>query len=69
MLSDSVAVKLFYLVLCVYLYGDLAIYEAAVAKSIRDIACTYVPDNCSQVLVDSDPCFPESAYSRLDMYR
>ena len=32
---------LFYLGIAVYLYGDLAIYAAAVAKSIRDVACTY----------------------------
>lgn len=33
----SVWDKVFYVVLCIYLYGDLAIYEAAVAKSLRDI--------------------------------
>ncbi|KAG7165474.1 Transmembrane protein 104-like [Homarus americanus] len=39
--------KVFYIVLCIYLYGDLAIYEAAVAKSLRDSICNYVPANCS----------------------
>uniref|UniRef100_A0A2P2I805 Transmembrane protein 104-like n=1 Tax=Hirondellea gigas TaxID=1518452 RepID=A0A2P2I805_9CRUS len=65
----KVWVKLFFVVLCLYLYGDLAIYEAAVAKSLRDIVCTYVPKNCSQILREHDPCFPHSDYSRLDIYR
>ena len=40
--------NLFYLVLAIYLYGDLAIYAAAVAKSIRDVACSYKPPNMTQ---------------------
>ncbi|KAA0189312.1 hypothetical protein HAZT_HAZT000289 [Hyalella azteca] len=62
-------VQVFCVVLCIYLYGDLAIYEAAVAKSVRDMVCTYVPTNCSQALHDSDPCFPDSDYSRFNVYR
>lgn len=63
-------VKVFYLALCIYLYGDLAIYETAVAKSIRDIICTYVPSDCNKTLTDKDPCFPNNPdYSRLDIYR
>lgn len=61
--------KVFYLVLCIYLYGDLAIYEAAVAKSLRDIICNYRPENCSKEPVDLDPCFTDSDLTRLDMYR
>lgn len=30
---------LFYLCMCVYLYGDLSIYNAAVAKSLTDVVC------------------------------
>lgn len=33
--------NMFYVCLAIYLYGDLAIYGAAVAKSIRDVACTF----------------------------
>ncbi|CAL4125648.1 unnamed protein product, partial [Meganyctiphanes norvegica] len=64
-------VTVFYIVLCLYLYGDLAIYEAAVAKSLRDITCNYAPDNCTQVLSDTDKCFTDSGFdiTRLDMYR
>lgn len=29
----------FYLCMCVYLYGDLSIYNAAVAKSLTDVVC------------------------------
>ena len=38
---------LFYLCITVYLYGDLAIYGAAVAKSLRDVACTFKPPNAT----------------------
>ncbi|KAI4470219.1 hypothetical protein MML48_1g17562 [Holotrichia oblita] len=31
---------LFYLSLCIYLYGDLAIYAAAIGKSLTDVICT-----------------------------
>ena len=34
----------------IYLYGDLAIYGAAVAKSLRDVACTYKPPNMTSPL-------------------
>lgn len=30
---------LFYLCMCIYLYGDLSIYNAAVAKSLTDVVC------------------------------
>lgn len=39
---------LFYLCLTIYLYGDLAIYGAAVAKSLRDVMCTFTPANVSK---------------------
>ncbi len=39
---------LFYICITIYLYGDLAIYGAAVAKSLRDVACTYTPANLTQ---------------------
>ena len=34
----SVGYNLFYLCIVVYLYGDLAIYAAAVPKSLRDVS-------------------------------
>ena len=34
----SVGMNLFYLCIGLYLYGDLAIYAAAVPKSMRDVA-------------------------------
>ena len=36
-------VTLFYIVICLYLYGDLAIYAAAVPKSLMEVTCTYCP--------------------------
>ena len=46
--------NMFYLCLAIYLYGDLAIYSAAIAKSIRDVACTYRPPNMTSPLNISD---------------
>lgn len=66
---------MFFCTLCVYLYGDLSIYAAAVAKSFMDVVCSAVPTN----MTDSSeweqlPCFnstspSELAYSRLQVYR
>ena len=64
---------LFYLCLTIYLYGDLAIYGAAVAKSLRDVACTYTPANVSKSsmnISEDDPCWEEnSTINRIDAYR
>ena len=35
--SISAGVNIFYVMIALYLYGDLAIYAAAVAKSLRDV--------------------------------
>lgn len=53
----------FYICLVVYLYGDLAIYAAAVPKSLRDVVCTFDPNNnetnsTKQSLNESQPCWP-----------
>jgi len=63
--------NLFYICLVIYLYGDLAIYGAAVAKSVRDVACTYKPPNGTQSynISDSQLCWPGSNKTRLDAYR
>ena len=56
--------NLFYLCLVIYLYGDLAIYGAAVAKSLRDVACTYKPPNMTSPLNIS-----ESEVSNVSSFR
>lgn len=61
---------LFYFCLVIYLYGDLSIYSAAVAKSLRDVICSY---NHSSNSTDNDDvvfrCWEDSALSRFDVYR
>ncbi|GFR99824.1 transmembrane protein 104 [Elysia marginata] len=72
MYFNKVGLVLFNLCIIVYLYGDLAIYAAAVPKSLRDVACTYEPQNfsCNGSKSESDPCWSEeSAITRMDAYR
>lgn len=66
----------FYLILIVYLYGDLAIYGAAVPKSLRDVICNYNPNNQSLnitnvALNESLPCFrnDEDGLNRFEVYQ
>lgn len=63
--------NMFYLCLAIYLYGDLAIYGAAVAKSVRDVACSYRPPNITSPLniSESTLCWANSTRTRLDAYR
>ncbi|KAF7256045.1 hypothetical protein EG68_06415 [Paragonimus skrjabini miyazakii] len=58
---------LFYLNICIYLYGDLAIYAAGVPKSLRNVVCTATINRT--VLHDSDLCWDFSSLSRSDVYR
>uniref|UniRef100_A0A1B0GCL1 Amino acid transporter transmembrane domain-containing protein n=1 Tax=Glossina morsitans morsitans TaxID=37546 RepID=A0A1B0GCL1_GLOMM len=46
---------LFYLCICIYLYGDLSIYSAAIAKSLRDLFCDHVnaTDSANFTIFDS----------------
>lgn len=65
---------MFYCTLCVYLYGDLSIYSAAVAKSVMDVVCSTVSSNVTNGRGwESLPCFNATddpmAYTRLDVYR
>ncbi|XP_039309843.1 transmembrane protein 104 homolog isoform X2 [Solenopsis invicta] len=62
---------LFYLCFAIYLYGDLSIYGAAVAKSLVDVACTYLPTNftCNDTIPDTEVCWEGSMLNRLDTYR
>ncbi|XP_053607117.1 transmembrane protein 104 homolog [Plodia interpunctella] len=66
---------MFYVTLCVYLYGDLSIYAAAVAKSVMDVVCSSGPHNLTTMdSADWDmlPCFNTTGpteYTRLQCYR
>ena len=63
---------LFYLCITIYLYGDLAIYAAAVAKSLRDVACTFTPANASRStgnISENALCWKDAEVTRIDAYR
>ena len=63
---------LFYLCITIYLYGDLAIYAAAVAKSLRDVACTFTPANTSRStgnISENALCWEDTELIRIDAYR
>ncbi|XP_077979470.1 transmembrane protein 104-like isoform X2 [Glandiceps talaboti] len=64
MFFNKIGVNLFYLCIIIYLYGDLAIYCAAVPKSLRNVACIDKP-NASE----SDPCWSSKQLTRIDAYR
>ncbi|XP_064638395.1 transmembrane protein 104-like isoform X4 [Lineus longissimus] len=72
---NKVGVNLFYICLAIYLYGDLAIYAAAVPKSLRDAVCTYqgVNDsfcNPNRTVQDSDLCWEGvESVDRMNAYR
>lgn len=54
---NNVGVKLFYVVIAIYLYGDLAIYAAAVPKSLTLVTCSHL-DHMNSTGFDGDhPCF------------
>ncbi|XP_064594755.1 transmembrane protein 104-like isoform X2 [Liolophura sinensis] len=73
MFFNKVGVNCFYLCLVIYLYGDLAIYAAAVPKSVRLVMCTYQLPNgtaCNVTVGDEDQCWPGvPSVSRMDAYR
>lgn len=58
----------FYICICVYLYGDLSIYNAAVAKSVTDVVCGYNSANSTNYTTpaanffeydaDEEECWP-----------
>ena len=63
---------LFYICITIYLYGDLAIYAAAVAKSLRDVACTFTPNNTSRSsgnISENALCWQDTDLTRIDAYR
>uniref|UniRef100_A0A3Q3KIY0 Amino acid transporter transmembrane domain-containing protein n=1 Tax=Monopterus albus TaxID=43700 RepID=A0A3Q3KIY0_MONAL len=64
----SVGVNMFYICIIVYLYGDLAIYAAAVPISLMEVVCGN--HSCSAGSVkynDTDPCW--GPVTRKDAYR
>ncbi|XP_054615899.1 transmembrane protein 104 [Dunckerocampus dactyliophorus] len=68
MFFNKVGVNMFYICIIVYLYGDLAIYAAAVPISLMEVACGN--HSCSAGGVkynDTDPCW--GSVSRKDAYR
>uniref|UniRef100_A0A3P8TQ57 Transmembrane protein 104 n=1 Tax=Amphiprion percula TaxID=161767 RepID=A0A3P8TQ57_AMPPE len=68
MFFNKVGVNMFYICIIVYLYGDLAIYAAAVPISLMEVACGN--HSCSAGSVkynDTDPCW--GPVTRKDAYR
>uniref|UniRef100_A0A3B5ML43 Amino acid transporter transmembrane domain-containing protein n=1 Tax=Xiphophorus couchianus TaxID=32473 RepID=A0A3B5ML43_9TELE len=68
MFFNKVGVNMFYICIIVYLYGDLAIYAAAVPISLMEVACGN--HSCSAGSVkynDTDACW--GSVTRKDAYR
>lgn len=70
MFFSKFGIILFYTCLIVYLYGDLSIYGAAVAKTLADVVCTYIPENftINDTIPDTAACWKNSKYNRQDAY-
>lgn len=76
---SKVGVNLFYIIIAVYLYGDLAIYGAAVSKSLRDVACqvpefpvhnsTTLNDSLNVTDLGDLPCWQNYGITRGNTYR
>lgn len=75
---SKVGVNLFYICIAVYLYGDLAIYGAAISKSVRDVACqlpaTAVENSTMSNLTNGTlsndlPCWANYSLTRGNAYR
>ncbi|XP_051888615.1 transmembrane protein 104 isoform X2 [Pristis pectinata] len=69
MFFNKVGVNMFYICIIIYLYGDLAIYAAAVPYSLTEVVCGN--QSCSAVSKvkpnDTDPCW--GSIRRIDAYR
>ncbi|VUZ57710.1 unnamed protein product [Hymenolepis diminuta] len=63
--AGKVWTVIFYVTICIYIYGDLSIYAAAVAKSLRDVTCN-TSDNS---LNETDLCWSPKGLSRAAVYR
>lgn len=71
MFFNDVGRILFYLCIAIYLYGDLSIYSAAVAKTMRDVICTKNASvvNMTDDALNLEPCWENHTINRLDCYR
>jgi len=73
MLFNNVGRVAFSLCMVAYLFGDLAIYSTAVAKSLRDVTCTHtIPSSnttTNSTIKLSDPCWDNLTVTRSDAYR
>lgn len=68
MFFNKVGVNMFYICIIVYLYGDLAIYAAAVPMSLMEVACgNHSCSAGSMKYNDTDPCW--GSVKRKDTYR
>jgi len=72
MFFNKVGVNLFYFCIIIYLYGDLAIYAAAVPFSLMQVTCSATGNESCGVEADSkhndtDPCW--GPLRRVDAYR
>lgn len=56
---------LFYVSLCVYLYGDLSIYTAAISKTLTDLSC----DSPMSDGNSTNSCWHSYSVSQMDVYR
>ncbi|XP_042912634.1 transmembrane protein 104 isoform X1 [Parasteatoda tepidariorum] len=68
---NKIGVNIFYVCIAIYLYGDLAIYAAAVSKSLKDVTCFYTPSGaCNVTKNNSVSCWnPDIPVTRGDAYR
>lgn len=60
-----------FLCLITYLFGDLSIYCAVVAKTLSHVVCTNRPENdsCNKTIPDDTPCWSGYQLSRISAYR
>nr|XP_006814738.1 PREDICTED: transmembrane protein 104-like [Saccoglossus kowalevskii] len=69
MFFSRAGVHLFYACIVIYLYGDLAIYAAAVPTSLRDVVCYSNQGNSNTNLSENHPCWNSKNLTRIDVYR
>lgn len=64
---------MFYIVIAIYLYGDLSIYSAAVSTTLRDVICdrntTINGTVVNTTTLLSEPCWAGHFATRFDVYR
>ncbi|KAK9505655.1 hypothetical protein O3M35_009656 [Rhynocoris fuscipes] len=63
-LYNKIGKYVFYICLCLYLYGDLTIYSAAIAKTIVNTSCT-TPTNTT----DDHLCWESYNFTKRRMYK